>query len=153
MNSLFWERAHGGLTHLPIALIFAAAFFDALAFFCRRSPKRGEFRALGYWLVIVGAARFLRRSVFRIGVKQRDNRWYWCGFAASLLRLAGFHSDCWAGDVALSRWPQSLAARVHAVSRHHVNRLFVNGRSRVFRWRNVAGPLRRGGINEELERR
>jgi uncharacterized membrane protein len=53
MNSLFWERAHGGLTHLPIALIFAAAFFDALAFFCRRS--RDEFRAIGYWLVIGGA--------------------------------------------------------------------------------------------------
>src|SRR5215467_12453877 len=55
MSSLFWERAHGGLTHLPIALIFAAAFFDALAFFRRRSPKRQEFKAIGYWLVIIGA--------------------------------------------------------------------------------------------------
>ena len=55
MNLLFWERVHGGLTHLPIALIFVAAFFDALAFFCRRSPKRGEFKAIGYWLVIIGA--------------------------------------------------------------------------------------------------
>ena len=55
MNSLFWERAHGGLTHLPIALIFAAAFFDALAFFCHRSSKRHEFKAIGYWLVIIGA--------------------------------------------------------------------------------------------------
>src|SRR6516162_9413838 len=55
MNALFWERAHGRLTHLPIALIFAAAFFDALAFFCRCSPKRSDFKAIGYWLVIVGA--------------------------------------------------------------------------------------------------
>src|SRR5215469_15539598 len=55
MNSLFWERAHGGLTHLPIALNFAAAFFDALAFFCRRSSRRREFKAIGYWLVIIGA--------------------------------------------------------------------------------------------------
>jgi uncharacterized membrane protein len=55
MNSLFWERAHGGLTHLPIGLIFAAAFFDALAFFCPRSLKWSEFKAIGYWLVIVGA--------------------------------------------------------------------------------------------------
>src|SRR5438874_13701773 len=54
MNSLFWERAHGGLTHLPIALIFAAAFFDVLAFFCRSSPKRAEFKVIGYWLVYVG---------------------------------------------------------------------------------------------------
>ena|SRR5207248_2898040 len=55
MNSLFWERAHGGLTHLPIALIFAATFFDMLGFFCRRSGKRRDFKAIGYWLVIVGA--------------------------------------------------------------------------------------------------
>jgi uncharacterized membrane protein len=55
MNSLFWERAHGGLTHLPIALNFAAAFFDALALFCRRSSRRREFKAIGYWLVIFGA--------------------------------------------------------------------------------------------------
>ena len=55
MNSLFWERAHGGLTHFPIALIFAAALFDALGFVCRRSPKRRDFKALGYWLVIFGA--------------------------------------------------------------------------------------------------
>jgi uncharacterized membrane protein len=55
MNSLFWERAHGGLTHLPIALIFAAALFDALGFFRRRSSKQGEFKAIGYWLVLFGA--------------------------------------------------------------------------------------------------
>jgi uncharacterized membrane protein len=55
VNSLFWERAHGGFTHLPIALNFAAAFFDALAFFCRRSSRRREFGAIGYWLVIIGA--------------------------------------------------------------------------------------------------
>jgi uncharacterized membrane protein len=55
MNSLLWERAHGGFTHLPIALNFAAAFFDALALFCRRSSRRREFKAIGYWLVIIGA--------------------------------------------------------------------------------------------------
>jgi len=55
MNSLFWERAHGGLTHFPIALIFAAAFFDALAFFGRLPTKQRDFKAVGYWLVILGA--------------------------------------------------------------------------------------------------
>jgi uncharacterized membrane protein len=55
MNSLFWERAHGGLTHFPIALIFAAAFFDTLAFFRQRPAKRRDFKAVGYWLVILGA--------------------------------------------------------------------------------------------------
>jgi uncharacterized membrane protein len=55
MNSLFWERAHGGLTHFPIALIFAAAFFDVLAFFCRKPAKQRDFKAVGHWLVIIGA--------------------------------------------------------------------------------------------------
>jgi mono/diheme cytochrome c family protein len=56
MNSLFWERAHGGLTHFPIALIFAATFFDALAFFRRESAKREQFNAIGYSLTILAAA-------------------------------------------------------------------------------------------------
>jgi uncharacterized membrane protein len=53
MNSLFWERAHGGLTHFPIALIFVATLFDILSFV--RSSKGREFKAIGYWLVILAA--------------------------------------------------------------------------------------------------
>jgi mono/diheme cytochrome c family protein len=55
MNSLFWERAHGGLTHFPIALIFVATLFDILSFFWDRSTKRRDFHAIGYWLVILAA--------------------------------------------------------------------------------------------------
>src|SRR6478672_4336909 len=55
MNSLFWSRVHGGATHFPIALIFSAAFFDALGFFWPKSSRRREFAVLGYWLVILGA--------------------------------------------------------------------------------------------------
>jgi uncharacterized membrane protein len=55
MNSLFWSRAHGGATHLPIALILGATLFDLLAFFSPRSATRREFNAIGYWLVILGA--------------------------------------------------------------------------------------------------
>jgi uncharacterized membrane protein len=53
MNSLFWERAHGGLTHFPIALIFVATLFDVLSFV--RSSKSRDFKAIGYWLVILAA--------------------------------------------------------------------------------------------------
>jgi len=53
MNSLFWERAHGGLTHFPIALIFVATFFDLLWFLPGRLRKRSAFQAIGYWLVIL----------------------------------------------------------------------------------------------------
>ena len=52
MNSLFWERAHGGLTHFPIALIFVATLFDVLSFFRERLRGR-DFNAIGYWLVIL----------------------------------------------------------------------------------------------------
>jgi mono/diheme cytochrome c family protein len=55
MNSLFWERAHGGLTHFPIALIFVATLFDIVSFFRDRSSNRSDFNTIGYWLVILAA--------------------------------------------------------------------------------------------------
>src|SRR5205809_7970138 len=95
MNSLFWERAHGGLTHLPIALIFAAAFFDALAFFCRRAGKRGEFKAIGYWLVIVGglgsSGAVFSGLVLSKGTSGGTGgvlRHHYCGWAAFTLIVA-----------------------------------------------------------------
>jgi uncharacterized membrane protein len=56
MNSLFWSRLHGGATHFPIALIFAAAVFDTLGFFLRGGQNlHREFRAVAYWLALLGA--------------------------------------------------------------------------------------------------
>jgi uncharacterized membrane protein len=56
MNSLFWERAHGGLTHFPIVLIFVATLFDIISFFRgRSSEQRRDFGQIGYWLVILAA--------------------------------------------------------------------------------------------------
>ena len=55
MNSLFWSRLHGGATHFPIALLFGAFFFDALAFVRPGSAKQRDFTIIGYWLVILGA--------------------------------------------------------------------------------------------------
>jgi uncharacterized membrane protein len=55
MNSLFWSRMHGGATHFPIALIFAAALFDALGFFFRGRQREHQLNVVGYWLAILGA--------------------------------------------------------------------------------------------------
>ena len=55
MDSLLWSRLHGGATHFPIALIFAAAFFDGLSFFWREGERRRGFRLIGYWLGILAA--------------------------------------------------------------------------------------------------
>jgi uncharacterized membrane protein len=54
MDSLFWSRLHGGATHFPIALVLGAALFDTLGFVVP-SAKGGEFRVMGYWLMILGA--------------------------------------------------------------------------------------------------
>lgn len=55
MNSLFWERAHGGLTHFPIALIFVATLFDVLSVLSKQKEKRQGFQTIGYWLMILAA--------------------------------------------------------------------------------------------------
>ena len=56
MNSLFWSRLHGGMTHFPIALILAAFLFDALSFLLHHpSPKQRDFSVTGYWLTVLGA--------------------------------------------------------------------------------------------------
>lgn len=51
-------QLHGGATHFPIAFIFGATLFEALAFF--RSGRRREFQIAGYWLlVLAGAGSFV----------------------------------------------------------------------------------------------
>jgi uncharacterized membrane protein len=56
MNSLFWSRLHGGATHFPIALIFAAALFDAVGYFLREHQNlHRELRLVAYWLALLGA--------------------------------------------------------------------------------------------------
>ena len=52
MNSIFWSRMHGGVTHFPIALIFGAAFFEIIGFLF--SSRQRDFRITGYWLLVLG---------------------------------------------------------------------------------------------------
>ena len=55
MNPMFWSRMHGGATHFPIALVFAAALFDALGFFLRGAQAQRQFSVVSYWLALLGA--------------------------------------------------------------------------------------------------
>jgi uncharacterized membrane protein len=52
MNSIFWSRLHGGATHFPIALVFAAAFFEAIGLLS--SSRQYDFRIASYWLLVLG---------------------------------------------------------------------------------------------------
>jgi uncharacterized membrane protein len=52
MDSIFWLRVHGGVTHFPIALVFGAAFFETIGLLS--SSKRQEFKTVSYWLLVLG---------------------------------------------------------------------------------------------------
>jgi uncharacterized membrane protein/cytochrome c5 len=81
MNSLFWERAHGGLTHFPIALIFVATLFDLLSLVRDRSSMGRDFKAIGYWLVILAALGAVAAVFSGLGLSK------WKVMGTGLMRL------------------------------------------------------------------
>jgi uncharacterized membrane protein len=56
MNQTFWARLHGGATHFPIALLMVSVAFDHVAFWWRDEPRRRDFRALGFYSLLIAAA-------------------------------------------------------------------------------------------------
>ena len=104
MNSLFWERAHGGLTHFPIALIFVATLFDVLSLVRDRSSKGRDFKAIGYWLVILAALGAVAAVFSGLGLSK------WKVMGTGLMRL--HHLFVWPAFgliLALTAW--RVAAR------------------------------------------
>ena len=104
MNSLFWERAHGGLTHFPIALIFVATLFDIISFYRDRSSKGRDFKTIGYWLVILAALGAVAAVFSGLGLSK------WKIMGTGLMRL--HHLFVWPAFgliLALTAW--RVAAR------------------------------------------
>ena len=56
MNQTLWARMHGGATHFPIALLLVSVVFDHAAFWWRDDLRRREFRALGFYSLLIAAA-------------------------------------------------------------------------------------------------
>jgi uncharacterized membrane protein len=56
MNQVFWARMHGGATHFPIALLLVSVFFDHAGFWWRDELRRQEFRAVGFYSLLIAAA-------------------------------------------------------------------------------------------------
>ena len=56
MNQTFWARMHGGATHFPIALLMVSVVFDHAGFWWRDELRRRDFRALGYYSLLIAAA-------------------------------------------------------------------------------------------------
>jgi uncharacterized membrane protein len=56
MNQTFWARMHGAATHFPIALLTVSVFFDHAGFWWRGELRRRDFRAIGFYCLLIGAA-------------------------------------------------------------------------------------------------
>jgi uncharacterized membrane protein len=56
MNQTFWARMHGGATHFPIALLTVSVVFDHAAFWWRDELRRRDFRAMGFYSLLIAAA-------------------------------------------------------------------------------------------------
>lgn len=97
MNSVFWTRLHGGVTHFPIAFIFGAALFDALGFF--GSSRQREFRMTGYYLLVVGGAASFAAMLSGLAV----SKWNACG-TGLLLRHHLFVFPAFMLVVGLASW-------------------------------------------------
>jgi uncharacterized membrane protein len=58
MTNALWAKMHGGTTHFPIALVFAAALFDLAGFLVPDNPgktRRAGFQAAGFYTIVLGA--------------------------------------------------------------------------------------------------
>jgi uncharacterized membrane protein len=51
----FWDRVHGGSTHLPIALALTSALFDVVGSIAPSGKIRDSFRFSGYFTLLLAA--------------------------------------------------------------------------------------------------
>jgi uncharacterized membrane protein len=56
MNQTLWARMHGGTTHFPIALLMVSVVFDYAGFWWPDEIRRRDFRALGFYSLLIAAA-------------------------------------------------------------------------------------------------
>jgi uncharacterized membrane protein len=53
-DSSFWDRIHGGSTHLPIALAIASALFDGSACLIKNQNLRRSLHSAGFYALLLG---------------------------------------------------------------------------------------------------
>lgn len=56
MNQTFWARLHGGATHFPIALLMVSVVFDLAGWWWRDGVRSRDFRAFGFYSLLIAAA-------------------------------------------------------------------------------------------------
>lgn len=55
MNTAFFARMHGGMTHFPIALVIASLTFDLAAVVVNDVDRQRDLRAAGFYASLLGA--------------------------------------------------------------------------------------------------
>jgi uncharacterized membrane protein len=56
MSSVLWSDIHGGVTHFPIALVWASFLFDLIAWSAGDKKLGGDLRAASFYCIVLGAA-------------------------------------------------------------------------------------------------
>src|SRR5258708_28516052 len=59
----FWDRVHGGSTHLPIALALTSALLDGIGSIVPSGKVRDGFRFSGYFTLLLAALRAVPAGV------------------------------------------------------------------------------------------
>src|SRR6266550_1662586 len=83
MDGLFWQRLHGGITHLPIVLLPLSVISDSVGLRMRDDAARRAFHSAGVALALAGVL-----------------------IASALMLGAGY----WGGEMLLHAAPENLGA-------------------------------------------
>ena len=99
MDGLFWQRLHGGSTHLPILLLPLSVIFDVVALRLRDDAARRAFHSAGVALafagVLGGCAAVIaglvmtRGNMLGSGEEKLHHVFVWPGFIISIVLVAG----------------------------------------------------------------
>ena len=99
MDAMFWQRLHGGSTHLPIVLLPLSVIFDFVGLRMRAEAARRAFHSAGVALafagvlggcaaVIAGLA-MTRGNMLGSGAEKLHHLFVWPGFIISIVLVAG----------------------------------------------------------------
>lgn len=70
----FWQHAHGGSTHFPIALAIASFVFDLLASVARGDAFRRDLRVAAFYAMLLGAAASAGAVISGLALTSWDTR-------------------------------------------------------------------------------
>ena len=99
MDAIFWQRLHGGSTHLPIVLLPLSVIFDFVGLRMRDDAARRAFHsagvALGFAGVLGGCAAVIaglamtHGNMLGRGEEKLHHLFVWPGFMISIVLVAG----------------------------------------------------------------